>query len=122
MVRLAERADLETFATFHMKGHWDADGTEIIAAIRRVVGQPSPKVRAFPWWVLALASPFVPLFRELREMRYLWDVPVRMNNARLVKLLGSEPHTPIDEAVRTTLEGLGCLREAGRDTTLKTPL
>jgi nucleoside-diphosphate-sugar epimerase len=67
------------------------------------------KARAFPWWLLAIASPFVPLFRELREMRYLWDVPVRMNNARLVKLLGSEPHTPIDDAVRATLRGLGCL-------------
>jgi nucleoside-diphosphate-sugar epimerase len=109
MVRLAEREDLEAFATFNMKGHWDADGTEMIAAIRRVVGQPGLKVRAFPWWLLAIASPFVPLFRELREMRYLWDVPVRMNNARLVALLGSEPHTPIDDAVRATLQGLGCL-------------
>jgi nucleoside-diphosphate-sugar epimerase len=109
MVRLAELADLAAFATFNMKGHWDADGTEMIAAIRRVVGQPGLKVRAFPWWLLAIASPFVPLFRELREMRYLWDVPVRMNNARLVALLGSEPHTPIDDAVRATLQGLGCL-------------
>jgi nucleoside-diphosphate-sugar epimerase len=109
MVRLAEREDLAAFATFNMKGHWDADGTEMIAAIRRVVGQPGLKVRAFPWWLLAIASPFVPLFRELREMRYLWDVPVRMNNARLVALLGSEPHTPIDDAVRATLQGLGCL-------------
>jgi nucleoside-diphosphate-sugar epimerase len=109
MVRLAEREDLAAFATFNMKGHWDADGTEMIAAIRRVVGQPDLKVRAFPWWLLAIASPFVPLFRELREMRYLWDVPVRMDNARLVALLGSEPHTPIDDAVRATLQGLGCL-------------
>jgi nucleoside-diphosphate-sugar epimerase len=114
MVQLAEREDLEPFATFNMKGHWDADGTQMIAAIRRVVAQPSLKVRAFPWWMLALASPFVPLFRELREMRYLWDVPVRMNNARLVALLGAEPHTPIDDAVRATLQGLGCLAKPER--------
>ena len=86
----------------------------MIAAIRRVVGRPSLKVRAFPWWLLALASPFVPLFRELREMRYLWEVPVRLNNARLVTLLGNEPHTPIDDAVRATLQGLGCLAEPER--------
>jgi nucleoside-diphosphate-sugar epimerase len=114
MVRLAEREDLEPFATFHMKGLWDADGTQMIAAIRRVVGQSSLKVRAFPWWLLALASPFVPLFRELREMRYLWNVPVRMNNTRLVTLLGGEPHTPIDDAVRATLQGLGCLTQPER--------
>jgi len=27
-------------------------------------------------------------------------------------LLGDEPHTPLDEAVRTTLVGLGCLPDA----------
>jgi hypothetical protein len=36
-------------------------------------------------------------------------VPVRMSNARLVTLLGEEPQTPIDDAVRATLQGLGCL-------------
>jgi nucleoside-diphosphate-sugar epimerase len=81
----------------------------MIAAIRRVIGNPGVKVQAFPWRLLALASPFVPLFRELREMRYLWEIPVRMTNARLVKALGAEPHTPLDEAVRATLAGLGCL-------------
>jgi hypothetical protein len=54
-------------------------------------------------------SPVVPLFRELTEMRDLWDMPIRMGNSRLKGVLGSEPHTPLDAAVRTTLIGLGCL-------------
>jgi nucleoside-diphosphate-sugar epimerase len=108
MVRLAERDDLDDVATFQMEGHWDADGTQMIEAIRRIAGT-SIKVRSFPWWLLALASPFVPLFRELREMRYLWRTPVRMSNARLVAKIGAEPHTPLDEAVRETLIGLSCL-------------
>ena len=66
-------------------------------------------MRPFPWGLMALASPFVPLLRELREMRYLWRQPVRMSNARLLAALGGEPHTPLDEAVRRTLEGMGCL-------------
>ncbi len=110
MVRLADReGDLEPFATFHMEGHWDPDGTQVIEAIRRVVGRPDLKIRTFPWWMLAVASPLVPLFRELREMRYLWQVPVRLDNGRLLGVLGREPRTPLDEAVRTTLIGLGCL-------------
>lgn len=110
MIRLVERGDtLETFATFHMGGHWDEDGTQMIEAIRDAVGAPNLKVRTFPWPVLTLASPFVPLFRELREMRYLWQRPVRLDNARLVSTLGAEPHTPLKEAVRETLAGLGCI-------------
>ena len=113
MVQLLERRDsLEPFATFHMAGHWDADGTQIAEAIRRVVvcrGGTQPKLRAFPWWLVTLASPFVATFRELREMRYLWKEPIRMSNARLMAVLGNEPHTPLDEAVEATLEGMGCL-------------
>jgi nucleoside-diphosphate-sugar epimerase len=67
-----------------------------------------PRVAAFPWWLLTLASPFIATFREMREMRYLWREPVRMDNARLMAALGQEPHTPLDEALETTLVGLGC--------------
>ena len=63
---------------------------------------------ASPWWLLTLASPFVATFREMREMRYLWREPVRMDNARLIAALGQEPHTLLDEAVEATLVGLGC--------------
>ena len=70
----------------------------------------------FPWPLVRLLSPVVPLFRELAEMRYLWDVPVRLDNARLKAFLGDEPHTPLDRAVRETLEGMGCLAAGGRPT------
>lgn len=113
MVQLLERRDsLPPFATFHMAGHWDADGTGMADAIRRVVvrhGRAQPKLRAFPWWLVTLASPCVTTFRELREMRYLWLEPIRMSNARLVATLGAEPHTPLDEAVEVTLAAMECL-------------
>jgi nucleoside-diphosphate-sugar epimerase len=116
MVRLIEKDEaLEPFATFHMEGHWDEGGTHMIAAIRQAVGRPDLPVRAFPWFLLTLASPFVPLFRELKEMRYLWQTPVRLTNARLVKVLGAEPRTPLDAAVRETLAALGCLGAAKPD-------
>jgi nucleoside-diphosphate-sugar epimerase len=112
MVRLVEDADLDPFATFHTGGHWDHDGRQMIEAIKRVIGRPHLPVRQLPWRLMALASPFVPLFRELREVRYLWDQPVRMTNDRLRTAIGTEPHTPLVEAVGATLMGLGCLKES----------
>ncbi|APW41215.1 NAD-dependent epimerase/dehydratase family protein [Rhodoferax saidenbachensis] len=113
MVELVQRREtLEPFAAFHMAGYWDADGTQIAAAISRVVvkrGGAQPKVSAFPWWLMALIAPFVPTVRELREMRYLWTTRVEMRNANLVAVLGHEPHTPLDDAVEAALEGMGCL-------------
>lgn len=112
MVRLLEHADrLPTFARFHMAGFRDRDGNELAASIRRVTGRPDLKLKRFPWLLAILASPFVPIFRELLEMRYLWSREVMMDNRRLVEFLGEEPHTPIDEAVATTLASLGCLPE-----------
>lgn len=109
---LARRDTLEPFAVFHMAGHWDTDGTEMAQTIQRIVTRRNgvtPKIKAFPWWLLTLASPFVATFREIREMRYLWCQPVQMDNTLLVSQLVSEPHTSLDKAVEATLEGLGCL-------------
>ena len=110
---LALRERLPPFARFHLAGHWDHDGRQMTDAIARVVAQATrrtPRVTAFPWWLMALAAPFVATLRELREMRYLWRTPVRMDNAKLLAVLGHEPHTPQDVAVKATLEGMGNLR------------
>ena len=47
---------------------------------------------------------------ELLEMRYLWQNELRMDNSKLVAMLGQEPHTPLETAVEETLIGLGCIR------------
>ncbi len=109
MVRLAEHGGLDDFATFHMDGHWDADGVGMTEAIRRALEDPFLPVRRMPWLLMRLAAPFVPVMKELVEMKYLWQRPVRLDNAKLVATIGPEPRTPLDEAVRTTLAGIGCL-------------
>ena len=76
---LDRRHSLTPFATFHMAGHWDADGPQLVEAIQRVVARRTgrtPRVSAFPWGLLTLASPFVATFRE---MRYLWREPLRLD-------------------------------------------
>lgn len=109
VLQLVEHEGLDDFATFNLGGHWDPDGTAMIGAIRRALDEPFLPVKGMPWLVMRLASPFVPFFKEVLEMRYLWKVPVRLDNAKLVATLGSEPHTPLDEAVRATLKATGCL-------------
>jgi nucleoside-diphosphate-sugar epimerase len=110
MVRLIESEPrLAAFDTYHFAGHWDADGTEMLGAIRRAAGNPGARVRKFPWPLVSALSPFVTLCREMQEMRYLWRAPLRLDNSRLLQMLRDEPHTPLDEAVRNTLIGIGSL-------------
>ena len=101
--------ELDTFARFHFRGHWDADGTAMIQAIRRVAGKPALPVRSLPWFVFKLAAPFHETMREIHATRPLWDAPIELDNTRLVQFLGQEPRTPLDEAVTATLRGLGCI-------------
>jgi len=108
MVRLVEREEnLATFETFHFRGHWDSDGKQMVNAIVAASGQPKMKVRQLPWMLLWLAAPFVAMLREMLEMRYLWREPFALDNAKLVRLLGSETHTPLDQAVAAALRGVG---------------
>lgn len=113
LVLLLERRDqLESFARFHLGGHWDSDGTQMVEAIARVVTAhkgKAPKIAAFPWWQIKLLSPFVETLHEILEMRYLWRHPVRLDNSRIKSVLKQEPHTPWDRAIEDTLKGLGCL-------------
>jgi nucleoside-diphosphate-sugar epimerase len=111
MVRLVEQeARLGAFEVFNFRGYWDADGTELIAALRRVTGKPDLKVRGMPWLVVGLLGWFMTLPREMYEMRYLWAESFELDNTRLLGFIGGETHTPLDQALRETLEGLGCIK------------
>jgi nucleoside-diphosphate-sugar epimerase len=107
MVTLAERDELGDFEVFHMRGH-TVTGHELITAMSRVAGRKL-SVSRLPWFAIPLIAPFNETMREMLEMRYLWETPVLLDNARLVARLGAEPHTPIDEALRAALAGLNVL-------------
>jgi nucleoside-diphosphate-sugar epimerase len=109
IVRLAERqAELPAFAVFNHAGH-QLTGGEMADAIERVAGRRLAR-KTLPWFAMAVVSPFVEMLREMLEMRYLWDHEVLPDNAKLTAFLGAEPHTPLDPALRTALEGQGCLQ------------
>ncbi|HWA63143.1 MAG TPA: NAD-dependent epimerase/dehydratase family protein [Caulobacteraceae bacterium] len=112
MARLLDHDDeLAPYETFHFAGHWLERSAELGEAIRRVTGRPKLPIRPFPWPVVYGLSPFVEMFRELIEMRYLWRRPIGLDNARLVAFLGEEPHTPLDDALRATLADQGLLED-----------
>ncbi len=110
VARLLEREErLRDFESFHFAGHQLA-AREMAEAIRRAVGNPRLPVWPFPWALVLALQPFVPLFREMAEMRYLWQRSISLDGSKLAAFLGDAlPATPLDVAVRDTLRGLGCL-------------
>jgi nucleoside-diphosphate-sugar epimerase len=84
----------------------DADGRAMARAIAEVVGRSDMKVKALSWLLVGLGGLLQRTPREVYKMRYLWRTPARLDNSKLVAFLGEEPHTPPQDAVRTTLKAL----------------
>jgi hypothetical protein len=40
-------------------------------------------------------------------MRYLWQRPIKLDNTKLVSILGVEQATPLDQRVARSLDSLG---------------
>ena len=107
--RLMDAEDrLLPFERVQFEGNYDATGTMIIDAVQRVAGRRLPVWR-FPWWAMHLLSPFGGFPREAAEIAQYWSHPLKLDNRRLVELVGPELRTPIDQAVRASLVSLGCM-------------
>jgi len=102
-VRVAEkRATLRGHHRLHFSGH-TLTGNEFKAATEAVIGR-TLRTGNLPWWLIRLASPFVPMWRELRAMRYLWERPHALDDTALRALIGTVPHTPLPQALRAMAE------------------
>ena len=77
---------------------------DLASEIGRQTGQ-TPEIAQFPWWQLRLASPVWELARELREMRYLYDLPHELDAAPLQAALPDFAVTPFSAVVRQMLAG-----------------
>ncbi|MGE6697390.1 NAD-dependent epimerase/dehydratase family protein [Hyphomonas sp. NPDC076900] len=108
---LDRETELAAFEQFHFRGHYFARGVAFAEAVRAASGGKG-KIAPMPWPALVLLSPFVRIFRELAEMRYLWEETAELDNTRLVSFLGHEPHTDIMDALSWTLAAMGCFPEA----------
>jgi nucleoside-diphosphate-sugar epimerase len=123
IVRLLEReAELGAFEVFHFRGHSFERGVALAEATRAAAGVPQAPIRRFPWFAIYLLAPFVETFREMLEMRYLWLTTLLLDNGKLVRFLGEEPHTPLEQALRATLAGLGCATPPNPPELLRAPV
>ena len=120
-VRVAqERHRLAAFECLHFAGHhasarqWLHSFTAIAAEQGWLPDAGALRVGRLPWPLLRIAGAVAPTFAALAAMRYLWSTPHRLDNTRLRALIGDEPHTPFDQAVRQALADLGLLAPQAR--------
>ncbi|MDQ2090022.1 epimerase [Marimonas arenosa] len=99
---LAEsRDDLGGFEDIPFPGH--AFSLDTLRAELESILNRKLAFSRFPWWLITLASPVWELARELREMRYLWEVPHSLSSRRFDTLLPDFEPTPLREVLAAAL-------------------
>lgn len=124
MVRLVERrSELERYSVFNFRGYDFDRGIGFAHAVQRAAGDERIPISGFPLWALRLIAPFHQTIGGIVEMSYLWRQTIVLDNRKLVAFLGEEPHTPVEDALRTTMRQLGCLPQSPAPfTTERVPL
>jgi hypothetical protein len=115
---VASRAEeLPAYADLGFAGY-ALTGAELLASIERAAASlglaPGGGFRhgGLPWTVLKLAGLVVPMWREIAEMSYLWQVPHALDGTALEHAVGPLRATPLDVAMREALLALGLASSA----------
>lgn len=91
------RAELPRFTEVLFPG-FTLTGHELAEGLGAALGHRL-RLRRMSWLPLHLARPFWPMARGLLEMRYLWDMPHRIDDAGFAALLPGFSPTPLPGAL-----------------------
>jgi nucleoside-diphosphate-sugar epimerase len=77
---------------------------QLATLIYKAAGQ-APRLRVMAPWMQSLAGLFMPVLRELAEMRYLLQTPVFLDDAKLLALLPAIRKTSYEEGAKLSVAG-----------------
>jgi hypothetical protein len=69
----------------------------------KAAGHP-PRLRVLPPWQQNIVGLFMPVLRELRDVRYLSETPVLLDDTKLRSLLPGLAKTTYEEGARRTVD------------------
>jgi nucleoside-diphosphate-sugar epimerase len=110
-VAVAGDAGQPAFSRLHFAGH-SPTGAELLDAVEEAAASlgllrtGTARRGGMPWTLMRLGALVVPMLREVVEMEYLWRVPHALDGSALARAAPGLAHTPLDEAVRTSLAQL----------------
>lgn len=97
-----KRGEFGALENFHFAGHYVTHGALMDAIVK---ASPVPlKVAPLPWLILQAMGLANGVIREVLKMRYLWNNPMELVDARLDVILGPDFGTPFEVAVAETVK------------------
>lgn len=96
------RETLPTFSDVPFEG-FSLTGEQLITAVEAGAGK-TLKRKNIPWGIMALLGVFIPLVKEVIAMRYLWNMPHRLDGTKLARLLPDFKPTSLKDAMKQVLQ------------------
>ncbi len=97
-VALAEKkSELAMFEDVPFPGH-AFTASDLQVCVSNHTGREI-KLSRFPWWLMTILSPFWELAREMREMRYLYEMPHQIGSEKFDRLLPDFTPTDLEDVM-----------------------
>ena len=105
-VMLADKRDrLPTFADIAFPGY-TLSGREMADSLGHILGR-NIRAKTMPWLPIHALAPFLPMFRGLPEMRYLWNTAHHLDAGEFDRWLPDFEPTEMRKALTQSISHLG---------------
>ncbi len=94
---------LRPYDVFNYGGQTFTTAREFLHTIAQVADAPA-NVQVMKRWVVTVMAWFMPVMREVKEMLYLFENPVCLNDEKVKRMFPEFKPTPLTAAVAETLE------------------
>jgi nucleoside-diphosphate-sugar epimerase len=102
MVRLMQRGMIEPYEKYNYGGQIQPDMKSFLNRISRLANSPE-QISIHSKWIFSILGLFVPMLKEVKEMLYLFEGTVILNDTKVRNIFPDFRETPLDEAITETL-------------------
>ena len=102
MVRLMQRGQTKPYEKYNYGGYVHPTVKKFLNLISRLANAPE-KIQVYPKWLFSILGIFMPMMREVKEMLYLFENSVILDDSKVRKLFPDFEETNLDEAILETL-------------------
>ena len=102
MVRLMQRGLEKPYENYNYGGYIHPTLKGFLNQISRLANTPE-KITTYPKWLFSILGIFNPVMKEVKEMLYLFEGTVILDDSKVRKLFPDFKETSMDEAITETL-------------------
>jgi nucleoside-diphosphate-sugar epimerase len=102
MVRLMQRGVEKPYEMYNYGGYIHPNIKGFLNQISRLANAPE-KITTYPKWLFSVLGIFMPMMKEVKEMLYLFEETVILDDTKVRNIFPNFRETPLNEAITETL-------------------